>query len=249
MFEQTVLETQHYTDRLFRFRMPRPQNFRFRSGEFVTIGLPGENGKPLLRAYSIASPAWEDNLEFFSIKVPNGPLTSRLQNIGEGDTVILGKKSTGTLVLDALKPGKTLYLLSTGTGLAPFLSITRDPEVYERFDEVVLVHGVRQKNDLAYYSYFTEQLPNDEYMGELIKAQLTYLPTVTREPFERQGRITELIADGTLPLDPAIDRVMLCGSQSMLQDVSEALDALGFVASPSQGTTGDYVIERAFVEQ
>ena len=155
----------------------------------------------------------------------------------------------GTLVTDDLNPGKRLILLSTGTGLAPFLSISRDPEVYERFDEVVLVHGVRQKNDLAYYDYFTQDLPNDEYMGELIKAQLTYLPTVTREPFERQGRITDLMTNGTLALDPASDRIMLCGSQSMLHDVSAALDGLGFIASPSQGTAGDYVIERAFVEQ
>ena len=243
-----VTDITHWNERLFSFRTTRSDAFRFRNGHFVMLGVEVD-GKPLLRAYSIASANHDEHLEFFSIKVQDGPLTSRLQHLKIDDPVWVSKKPVGTLVTEDLNPGKRLVLLSTGTGLAPFLSITRDPEVYERFDEVVLVHGVRQKNDLAYYIYFTEQLPNDEYMGELIKAQLTYLPTVTREPFERQGRITELIADGTLPLDPAIDRVMLCGSQSMLQDVSEALDALGFVASPSQGTTGDYVIERAFVEQ
>ena len=167
MFEQTVLETQHYTDRLFRFRMTRPQNFRFRSGEFVMIGLPGENGKPLLRAYSIASPAWDDNLEFFSIKVPDGPLTSRLQNIGEGDTVILGKKSTGTLVLDALKPGKTLYLLSTGTGIAPFASLIREPETFERFEKVVLCHTTREISELQYGTDLINEIRDDEMLSEV----------------------------------------------------------------------------------
>jgi ferredoxin--NADP+ reductase len=243
-----VTDITHWNDRLFSFRTTRSDAFRFRNGHFVMLGVEVD-GKPLLRAYSIASANHDEHLEFFSIKVQDGPLTSRLQHLKIDDPVWVSKKPVGTLVTEDLNPGKRLVLLSTGTGLAPFLSITRDPEVYERFEEVVLVHGVRQKNDLAYYDYFTKQLPKDEYMGELIKAQLTYLPTVTREPFERQGRITELIGDGTLPLDPANDRIMLCGSQSMLQDVSETLDALGFVASPSQGTTGDYVIERAFVEQ
>ena len=243
-----VTDITHWNDRLFSFRTTRSDAFRFRNGHFVMLGVEVD-GKPLLRAYSIASANHDEHLEFFSIKVQDGPLTSRLQHLKIDDPVWVSKKPVGTLVTDDLNPGKRLILLSTGTGLAPFLSITRDPEVYERFDEVVLVHGVRQKNDLAYYNYFTQQLPNDEYMGELIKAQLTYLPTVTREPFERQGRITDLMTDGTLALDPASDRIMLCGSQSMLQDVSAALDGLGFVASPSQGTAGDYVIERAFVEQ
>jgi ferredoxin--NADP+ reductase len=243
-----VTDITHWNDRLFSFRTTRSDAFRFRNGHFVMLGVEVD-GKPLLRAYSIASANHDEHLEFFSIKVQDGPLTSRLQHLQINDPVWVSKKPVGTLVTDDLNPGKRLILLSTGTGLAPFLSITRDPEVYERFDEVVLVHGVRQKNDLAYYDYFTQDLPNDEYMGELIKAQLTYLPTVTREPFERQGRITDLMTDGTLALDPASDRIMLCGSQSMLQDVSAALDGLGFVASPSQGTAGDYVIERAFVEQ
>ena len=243
-----VTDITHWNDRLFSFRTTRSDAFRFRNGHFVMLGVEVD-GKPLLRAYSIASANHDEHLEFFSIKVQDGPLTSRLQHLQINDPVWVSKKPVGTLVTDDLNPGKRLILLSTGTGLAPFLSITRDPEVYERFDEVVLVHGVRQKNDLAYYDYFTQDLPNDEYMGELIKAQLTYLPTVTREPFERQGRITDLMTDGTLALDPASDRIMLCGSQSMLHDVSAALDGLGFVASPSQGTAGDYVIERAFVEQ
>ena len=243
-----VTDITHWNDRLFSFRTTRSDAFRFRNGHFVMLGVEVD-GKPLLRAYSIASANHDEHLEFFSIKVQDGPLTSRLQHLQINDPVWVSKKPVGTLVTDDLNPGKRLILLSTGTGLAPFLSITRDPEGYERFDEVVLVHGVRQKNDLAYYDYFTQDLPNDEYMGELIKAQLTYLPTVTREPFERQGRITDLMTDGTLALDPASDRIMLCGSQSMLQDVSAALDGLGFVASPNQGTAGDYVIERAFVEQ
>ena len=243
-----VTDITHWNDRLFSFRTTRSDAFRFRNGHFVMLGVEVD-GKPLLRAYSIASANHDEHLEFFSIKVQDGPLTSRLQHLKIDDPVWVSKKPVGTLVTDDLNPGKRLILLSTGTGLAPFLSITRDPEVYERFDEVVLVHGVRQKNDLAYYDYFTQHLPNDEYMGELIEAQLTYLPTVTREPFERQGRITDLMTNGTLALDPASDRIMLCGSQSMLHDVSAALDGLGFVASPSQGTAGDYVIERAFVEQ
>ena len=243
-----VTDITHWNDRLFSFRTTRSDAFRFRNGHFVMLGVEVD-GKPLLRAYSIASANHDEHLEFFSIKVQDGPLTSRLQHLQINDPVWVSKKPVGTLVTDDLNPGKRLILLSTGTGLAPFLSITRDPEVYERFDEVVLVHGVRQKNDLAYYDYFTQDLPNDEYMGELIKAQLTYLPTVTREPFERQGRITDLMTDGTLALNPASDRIMLCGSQSMLHDVSAALDGLGFIASPSQGTAGDYVIERAFVEQ
>ena len=243
-----VTDITHWNDRLFSFRTTRSDAFRFRNGHFVMLGVEVD-GKPLLRAYSIASANHDEHLEFFSIKVQDGPLTSRLQHLQINDPVWVSKKPVGTLVTDDLNPGKRLILLSTGTGLAPFLSITRDPEVYKRFDEVVLVHGVRQKNDLAYYDYFTQDLPNDEYMGELIKAQLTYLPTVTREPFERQGRITDLMTDGTLALDPASDRIMLCGSQSMLHDVSAALDGLGFIASPSQGTAGDYVIERAFVEQ
>ncbi len=243
-----VTDITHWNDRLFSFRTTRSDAFRFRNGHFVMLGV-AVDGKPLLRAYSIASANHDEHLEFLSIKVQNGPLTSRLQHLQIGDSVLVSKKPVGTLVTDDLNPGKRLVLLSTGTGLAPFLSITRDPEVYDRFDEIVLVHGVRQKNDLAYFDYFTNELPNDEYLGGLVAAKLTYLPTVTREPFQRQGRITELMANGDLALNPAIDRVMLCGSQSMLSDVANALDELGFKASPNQGTPGDYVIERAFVEQ
>ena len=243
-----VTDITHWNDRLFSFRTTRSDAFRFRNGHFVMLGV-AVDGKPLLRAYSIASANHDEHLEFLSIKVQNGPLTSRLQHLQIGDSVLVSKKPVGTLVTDDLNPGKRLVLLSTGTGLAPFLSITRDPEVYDRFDEIVLVHGVRQKNDLAYFDYFTNELPNDEYLGESVAAKLTYLPTVTREPFQRQGRITELMANGDLALDPAIDRVMICGSQSMLSDVANALDELGFKASPNQGTPGDYVIERAFVEQ
>lgn len=243
-----VTDITHWNDRLFSFRTTRSDAFRFRNGHFVMLGV-AVDGKPLLRAYSIASANHDEHLEFLSIKVQNGPLTSRLQHLQIGDSVLVSKKPVGTLVTDDLNPGKRLVLLATGTGLAPFLSITRDPEVYDRFDEIVLVHGVRQKNDLAYFDYFTNELPNDEYLGGLVAAKLTYLPTVTREPFQRQGRITELMANGDLALNPAIDRVMLCGSQSMLSDVANALDELGFKASPNQGTPGDYVIERAFVEQ
>ena len=207
------------------------------------------DGKPLLRAYSIASANHDEHLEFFSIKVQDGPLTSRLQHLNVDDPVLVSKKPVGTLVTDDLNPGKRLVLLSTGTGLAPFLSITRDPEVYERFDEIVLVHCVRKKNDLAYYDYFTNELPNDEYLGELISAKLILLTHGDWEAFDWEGRITELMRNGELNLDPANDRVMLCGSQSMLHDVAAALDELGFEASPNQGTAGDYVIERAFVEQ
>ena len=243
-----VTDITHWNDRLFSFRTTRSDAFRFRNGHFVMLGVTVDD-KPLLRAYSIASANHDEHLEFLSIKVQSGPLSSRLQHLQIGDRVLISKKPVGTLVTDDLNPGKRLVLLATGTGLAPFLSITRDPEVYDRFDEIVLVHGVRQKNDLAYFDYFTNELPNDEYLGESVAAKLTYLPTVTREPFQRQGRITELMANGDLALDPAIDRVMICGSQSMLSDVANALDELGFKASPNQGTPGDYVIERAFVEQ
>ena len=224
MFEQTVLETQHYTDRLFRFRMTRPQNFRFRSGEFVMIGLPGENGKPLLRAYSIASPAWDDNLEFFSIKVPDGPLTSRLQNIGEGDTVILGKKSTGTLVLDALKPGKTLYLLSTGTGIAPFASLIREPETFERFEKVVLCHTTREISELQYGTDLINEIRDDEMLSEVAGDKLVHFTSVTREDYAVKGRITNLIEDGTL-----------------FREIAGMVEG-------SNNQPGDYVIEKAFAD-
>ncbi|MGP1665878.1 MAG: ferredoxin--NADP reductase, partial [Rhodanobacter sp.] len=212
--------------------------------------------RPLLRAYSIASASYEEHLEFFSIKVPDGPLTSRLQYLQPGDPVIVSRKPTGTLVLNDLKPGKHLYLLGTGTGLAPFLSLVRDPETYERFDKIVLAHGVRSISDLAYADYIERELPQHEYLGELIREKLIYYPTVTREAFHNRGRITDAIADGVMsrvtglpPLNPTDDRVMMCGSPGMLEDLCTLLDGRGFQVSPRTREPGDYVIERAFVEK
>ncbi|WP_370305400.1 ferredoxin--NADP reductase [Sinimarinibacterium flocculans] len=252
---ETVLNVRHWNESLFSFTTTRDSALRFRNGHFVMVGMPVE-GRPLLRAYSIASPNHDETLEFFSIKVPNGPLTSRLQHLKSGDQILVSRKPTGTLVLDDLKPGRNLYLLATGTGLAPFLSLIRDPDVYERFEKVVLVHGVRRVSDLAYYDYIRDELPQHEFLGEQVRAQLIYYPTVTREPFEHQGRLTELIENGRLaadiglpPLNPQTDRVMMCGSPGMLADTSAILDARGFSISPHIGTPGDYVIERAFVEK
>ena len=243
----------HWNDRLFSFATDRAPEFRFENGHFVMIGLEVD-GKPLMRAYSIASPNYSDELEFLSIKVDDGPLTSRLQHIQEGDQVLVGRKPVGSLVLSDLRPGRNLFLFATGTGLAPFLSIIRDPDAYERFENVALVHGVRQASDLAYREYLSEGIRDDEYLGEVIREQFRYYPTVTREPFDHEGRITahldagSLTADLGLPaLDPAKDRAMICGSMAMLKDISAALDARGFEISPSQGEMGDYVIERAFV--
>ncbi|MBK6637181.1 MAG: ferredoxin--NADP reductase [Rhodocyclaceae bacterium] len=252
---QNVLSVHHWNDTLFSFRTTRDPALRFESGHFVMIGLEVE-GKPLMRAYSIASPHYEEHLEFFSIKVQNGPLTSRLQHLKVGDPVLISKKPTGTLVLRDLKPGKHLYLFATGTGLAPFLSITQDPETYEKFDKVVLMHGVRQVNELAYQDLFQEHLPEHEFLGEMLRGKLVYYPTVTREPFRNRGRLTDVIESGQLfadtglpPLDPAVDRAMICGSPSMLKDTAAMLDARGFEISPHTGVPGDYVIERAFVER
>ncbi|MGC4029966.1 MAG: ferredoxin--NADP reductase [Steroidobacteraceae bacterium] len=252
---ERVTHVQHWNGSLFSFRTTRDAGFRFESGHFVMVGLP-VNGRPLLRAYSIASPNWEEHLEFFSIKVPDGPLTSRLQHIAVGDEVLVSRKPTGTLVLDDLRPGRHLYLLGTGTGLAPFLSIVQDPETYHRFERIVLAHGVRNIDDLAYRDFLTRTLPTHEWLGDAVREKLIYYPTVTREPFENQGRLTERITDGTLatavglpPLDPKQDRFMLCGSPAMLQETSELLDSLGFEVSPRTGEQGDCVIERAFVEK
>lgn len=250
-----VLSVHHWNDTLFSFRTTRDQALRFESGHFVMIGLEVD-GRPLMRAYSIASPHYEDHLEFFSIKVQNGPLTSRLQHLKVGDPVLVSKKPTGTLVLRDLKPGKHLYLFATGTGLAPFLSITQDPETYEKFEKVVLMHGVRQINELAYADLFQEHLPEHEFLGEMLRDKLVYYPTVTREPFRNRGRLTDVIESGQLcadtglpPLDPSVDRAMICGSPSMLKDTAALLDARGFHISPHTGVPGDYVIERAFVER
>ena len=254
--EERVLTVHHWTDRLFSFTTTRDPALRFSNGHFTMIGLR-VNGKPLLRAYSIASANYEETLEFLSIKVQNGPLTSKLQHIKPGDTIIVGKKPTGTLLLDYLLPARHLYLFGTGTGLAPFMSIIRDPETYERYEKVVLVHGVRQVNELAYHDYITKELPQHEFLGEMVQKQLLYYPTVTREPFENEGRLTELLESGKLfadigeaPLDPASDRAMICGGPAMLADTAALLDARGFkVARHYTGELGDYVIERAFVEK
>lgn len=252
---ERVLHVHHWNDTLFSFRTTRDPALRFRNGHFVMLGLPVE-GKPLMRAYSVASANHEEHLEFFSIKVSNGPLTSRLQHLRPGDEVIVGRKPVGSLVLDDLRPGRHLYLLSTGTGLAPFISIIQDPETYERFEKVVLIHGVRQVSELAYAQFIEHDLPANEYIGDLVRERLVYYPTVTREPFRNQGRLTEVIASGRLfgdtglpPLDAALDRAMICGSAAMLADSCKLLDARGFQISPRQGELGDYVIERAFVEK
>jgi ferredoxin/flavodoxin---NADP+ reductase len=252
---ETVQSVHHWNDTLFSFTTTRRQGLRFRNGHFLMIGLEVD-GKPLVRAYSVVSPNYEEHLEFLSIKVPNGPLTSRLQNIKVGDPVLVSEKSVGTLVIDDLNPGKHLYLFSTGTGMAPFMSIIRDPETYERFEKVVLVHGVRLVSELAYGDYLKNELPKDEFLGEMVSKQFIYYPTVTREAFKQTGRLTTAIETGQLfndiglpPLDPAVDRAMICGSPAMLKETSDMLDARGFKVSPSLGQPGDYVFERAFVEK
>ena len=252
--EETVLSVHHWTDRLFSFTTTRDPALRFSNGHFTMIGLKVD-GKPLLRAYSIVSANYEEHLEFLSIKVPDGPLTSRLQHIQIGDKILVGRKPTGTLVVDYLLPGKRLYLFATGTGLAPFMSIVRAPETYERFDRVILVHGVRQVAELAYNDYLNELLPEHELLAEIIGGKLAYYPTVTREAFPTQGRITDLITSGKLladlgepSLDPAEDRAMICGSPSMLRDLKRMLEERGFKEG-NTSTPGHFVIERAFVEQ
>jgi ferredoxin--NADP+ reductase len=253
---ETVLWVKHWTDQYFSFGITRPASFRFRSGEFVMIGLPGENGgKPVLRAYSIASPAWEEELEFFSIKVADGPLTSRLQKIKVGDQILMAKKPVGTLVLDALKPGKRLWLIGTGTGLAPWLSVARDPAAYEHFEKVIVAHTVRNVVDLAYRDLFEKDLIEHELFGDLAREQLLYYPTVTREAFKTEGRITDRILSGAifkdlgLPMDkfdPAEDRIMICGAMAMIKEVAAILESQG-LEEGSNAEPGDFVLERAFV--
>ena len=250
-----VLSVHHWNDTLFSFTTTRAPSLRFESGQFVMIGLEVD-GRPLLRAYSIASPHYAEHLEFFSIKVQDGALTSRLQHLKVGDPVLVGHKPTGTLVLSDLLPGRHLYLLATGTGLAPFMSIIRDPAAYERFGKIVLVHGVREAGDLAYAALIEHDLVHDEFLGDQVARQLIYLPVVTREAFRHQGRLPDLIASGALAhkvglpgLDPARDRAMLCGSPAMLDDFRQLLDGRGFSAAPRIGTPGHYVFERAFVEK
>jgi len=252
---ERVLSVHHWNDTLFTFTTTRDQGLRFENGHFVMIGLPVE-GRPLMRAYSIASANYDEYLEFFSIKVHGGALTSRLRHLNVGDEILVSRKPTGTLVIHDLMPGKQLYLLGTGTGLAPFLSIIKDPETYHRFEKVILVHGVRQVDELAYRDVITEELPTNEFFGEDIRQKLIYYPTVTREPFHNRGRLTDLINNGQLfddiglpPFNPSDDRVMVCGSPGMLKDISALLDARGFKISSHIGVPGDYVIERAFVER
>jgi ferredoxin--NADP+ reductase len=251
--EETVLSVHHYTDRLFKFTITRPSSFRFRSGEFIMIGLIGDNGKPLLRAYSVASPNWDDTLEFYSIKVPDGPLTSKLQKIQEGDKVLLGKKPVGTLVHDALVPGKRLYCFSTGTGFAPFASILRDPETYEKFEEVIITHTCRDVAELAYSGETVDAFLNDPDIGEIGQGKLRLYQTCTREAFEKQGRVTDLIRSGKLfedlgvpRLDPATDRAMICGSIEMTKELKGLMEEHG-LKEGSNSEPADFVIERAFV--
>jgi ferredoxin/flavodoxin---NADP+ reductase len=250
---ERVLTVHHWNNSVFSFTTTRDHSLRFENGHFVMLGLQVE-GKPLMRAYSIASANHEEHLEFLSIKVADGPLTSRLQYIKPGDEVLVSRKPTGTLTLHDLKPGKRLYMLSSGTGLAPFMSLIKDPLVYERFEKVILVHGVRYRSELAYRDYIEWELTHHEYLGESVRNQLIYFPTVTRERFRYQGRITTLIESGKLfehvgmpPLDPKEDRVMICGSPAMLSDLSKLLESRGFEISPHVGEPGDFVIERAFV--
>ncbi|MGK2912984.1 MAG: ferredoxin--NADP reductase [Porticoccaceae bacterium] len=251
---ERVTSVHHWNDTLFSFKTTRDPGFRFKNGHFIMLGLE-LNQRPLLRAYSIASANYEDEMEFFSIKVPDGPLTSHLQKLAIGDEVIVSRKPTGTLVIDHLLPGRHLYLLSTGTGLAPFMSIIRDPETYEHYDKVILTHGVRHVSELAYRDLIVDSLPKHEFFGEEVSKKLLYYPTVTREPFCNQGRLTELMKSGKLFADLGLpkpnlddDRFMICGSPSMLKDLSGLLNQAGFVET-RHGDLGHYVIERAFVEQ
>ncbi|HEY2709775.1 MAG TPA: ferredoxin--NADP reductase [Caulobacteraceae bacterium] len=251
-FVETVTWVQHWTESLFSFRTTRDPACTFASGQFVMVGLWLPEGKPLVRAYSIASSTEDTELEFYSIKVQDGPLTSRLQHIQVGDKVLVGKKPTGTLVLDGLRPGKRLYMVGTGTGLAPWLSLVLDPKVYERFDDVIVTHGVREIGDLSYRDLFESELKTHPKVGAMAATKLRYYPHVTREAFKHEGRITDLIATGKIfddlgvgPLDPAVDRLMLCGSPQLLNDLKAMLAERGYeegaVAAP-----GDYVLEKAF---
>jgi ferredoxin/flavodoxin---NADP+ reductase len=251
---EKVLSVQHWTDTLFSFRATRNTGFRFQNGQFAMIGLEVE-GRPLLRAYSMASANHEEELEFFSIKVADGPLTSRLQKIKEGDTILVGRKATGTLITDNLLPGNRLLLLSTGTGLAPFASLIKDPDVYDRFEQIVLVHGCRQVSELAYGERLVAKLQDDELFGPLLAEKLTYYPTVTREPFRNRGRITDLITSkqifndiGQEPLNIEGDRIMMCGSPAMLEELRQMFDARGF-SEGNHSEPGHFVIEKAFVER
>lgn len=249
-FAETVTDIEHYTDGLFRFRITRPASFRFRSGEFVMIGLPGES--PVFRAYSIASPNWDDTLEFYSIKVLGGPLTERLQHIRPGDIIWMRRKATGTLVIDALVPGKRLWMFATGTGIAPFASIIRDPESYETFDRLILVQGCRHLAELAYAQGLAAMMKDDPLVGDLAADRFQLITATTREPSAMTGRLTTCLADGQIEtaaaasLDQATDRAMICGSMAMLDDMRDVLLGRGFVEG-SNARPADFVIEKAFV--
>jgi ferredoxin--NADP+ reductase len=254
IIEETVLETRHWTNNLFTLKLTRDPGFRFENGQFAMIGIKVD-GKPLMRAYSMVSPNYDDHLEFLSIKVPNGPLTSRLQHVQPGDKILVNRKTTGTLVVDNLLPGKRLYLLSTGTGLAPFLSIIRDPVIYERFDQIVLTHTCRYASELVYDDLIQREVPENEFFGDLAREKLTYYPSVTREPFPTEGRITDLIRSGRLfddlgvsSFDKASDRVMICGNPHMMTELSGYLEGLGFEEG-SNAKPAHYVIEKAFAEK
>ncbi|MTH63081.1 ferredoxin--NADP reductase [Paracoccus shanxieyensis] len=254
---QTVTSVKHWSDTLFSFRVTRPASLRFRSGEFVMIGLPGDNGKPILRAYSIASPNWDEELEFYSIKVPDGPLTSKLQKIQPGDEIILRPKPVGTLVLDALLPGKRMWFLATGTGLAPFASLMRDPELYERYEQVIMMHTCRTAEELTYGRELVENLRHDPLLGEIygesFAERLLYYPTTTREESPLMGRITDNMTSGKVfadlslpPMDVATDRAMICGSLAFNTDVKAVLEGFGL----EEGANSDpkqFVVEKAFV--
>jgi len=251
---QTVTSVKHWDDRLFSFRCTRPRSLRFRSGEFVMIGLMGDNGKPLLRAYSIASPAWDDELEFYSIKVPDGPLTSRLQHIQVGEQIILRPKPVGTLVHDALLPGKRLWFLATGTGIAPFASLMRDPETYEKYESVIMMHTCRKVSELDYGKQLIDTLRDDPLIGEMVEGKLHYYPTTTREPSTLMGRITDNLTSGKVfddlgipgPLSPETDRVMVCGSLGFNVDVKAVLEGCN-LREGANSDPGEYVVEKAFV--
>jgi ferredoxin--NADP+ reductase len=252
---EKVLSVNHWNDTLFSFKTTRQDGLRFENGQFVMIGLEVD-GRPLARAYSVASPNYDEHLEFLSIKVQDGPLTSRLQHIQVGDELLVSRKPTGTLVIHDLKPAKNLYLFSTGTGLAPYMSLIQDIEVYDRFEKVILVHGVRKVDDLAYKDFIENELPKNEFFGDEVKNKLIYYPTVTREAFKNEGRLTDLIKSGKLfkdigleKMNPADDRAMICGSPEMLKDTQDLLDSMNFKVSPRIGEPGDYVIEHAFVEK
>lgn len=254
LIRETVTSVHHWNETLFSFTTTRNQGLRFKNGHFTMIGLEVES-KPLLRAYSIASANYEEEMEFFSIKVPDGPLTSKLQELEVGDEILVGTKPVGTLITDNLLPGKNLYLLSTGTGLAPFMSIIKDIDVYEEYENIILTHGVRYVSELAYQERIENELPNNEYFGEIIRDKLKYYPTVTREPYRNTGRLTDLLRNGKLTsdlnladIDPENDRFMLCGSPAMLDELTSMLDGLGFKEARG-GQAGHYVIERAFVEK